>query len=365
MTRFTTHHDWPVQQPGDTDYEDTFDSLVDALDVDVSLRGTYADRPAAGTADRLYFAVDQHTIYYDDGNGWNAIGGFDLDGEDLVDGATVIWDSTNAHIPQGRLQNDSVTIAGNTVALGGSVTPTLDDFGTPTSSISLGGYDLLNVDAITTGGTQVYLWDTTNNRAILVASDGGDVDVPYGTLQQGGTAVALTSRFPLPNSDLANSTVTVAGNNVGLGGSTGVALGDLSNVTATGEGSGGGFNADQVDGKDELDLKQQQPNAHLPTTELADTDYAAIPIHIPANQTLDVFVWGARTDAQGTPVGLTVELYDETGAVSVLSQNTAHNTGNPIASLSAGSTSSDATLRLNNGTGGTVNAGAKFAYTVS
>jgi len=52
------------------------------------------------------------------------------------------------------------------------------------------------------------------------------------------------------NLELVSDTVTVAGNTVSLGGSTNIALGDLSNVTATGEGDGGGFNADTVDGKD-------------------------------------------------------------------------------------------------------------------
>jgi hypothetical protein len=55
----------------------------------------------------------------------------------------------------------------------------------------------------------------------------GDFDVE-GALTEGGTGVALTSRFPLPNSDLANDSVTVAGNSVVLGGSTAVASTDLS-----------------------------------------------------------------------------------------------------------------------------------------
>ena len=58
----------------------------------------------------------------------------------------------------------------------------------------------------------------------------------------------------IDNTTLTNSSLNVAGNSVSLGGSTSVELGDLSNVSASGEGSGNGFNADKVDGKDADDL---------------------------------------------------------------------------------------------------------------
>ena len=45
--------------------------------------------------------------------------GLDVDA-DITDGETVIWDNTSQHLPQGRLENDTLTVAGNTVSLGGS-----------------------------------------------------------------------------------------------------------------------------------------------------------------------------------------------------------------------------------------------------
>ena len=45
--------------------------------------------------------------------------GLDVDA-DITDGETVIWDNENEYVPQGRLENDAVTVAGNSVALGGS-----------------------------------------------------------------------------------------------------------------------------------------------------------------------------------------------------------------------------------------------------
>jgi len=59
------------------------------------------------------------------------------------------------------------------------------------------------------------------------------------------------------NLELVNNSLTVAGNSVTLGGSTDIALSDLSNVTASGEGDGGGLDADTVDGKDASDLSQK------------------------------------------------------------------------------------------------------------
>lgn len=49
------------------------------------------------------------------------VGNFLLDG-DITDGTNLIWDSTNLWVPQARLENTSVTVAGNGVALGNSTT---------------------------------------------------------------------------------------------------------------------------------------------------------------------------------------------------------------------------------------------------
>lgn len=78
-------------------------------------------------------ALDIHdsnglSVYSDNTNYFNVNPGgpvevlnadLDLD-DDLVDGNTVIWDSTNNHIPQDRLENDAVSVAGNSVSLGDS-----------------------------------------------------------------------------------------------------------------------------------------------------------------------------------------------------------------------------------------------------
>lgn len=109
----------------------------------------------------------------------------------------------------------------------------------------------------------------------------------------------------------------------------------------------------------------EAPNAHIQHSTLPDGDHAAQPVYIPDGQTLEVWLWGARTDVPDTPAGLTVELYDETADVSVSSESTARTTGAPVASLSASGSAVDATLRVDNATGAEVVAGASFGYTVS
>jgi hypothetical protein len=48
--------------------------------------------------------------------------GFDLNGDLVAADGEVIWDESANYIPQSRLQNDSITVNGNTVSLGGSTT---------------------------------------------------------------------------------------------------------------------------------------------------------------------------------------------------------------------------------------------------
>lgn len=105
------------------------------------------------------------------------------------------------------------------------------------------GVDPSNTIVTTAGGSHIQLSESGGINLIVddgtatgnafstdvrLAVGSGSVNVSQGVLQQGGTDVALTSRFPLPNSDLSNSSVTVAGNSVSLGGSTSVSGKDLS-----------------------------------------------------------------------------------------------------------------------------------------
>lgn len=107
--------------------------------------------------------------------------------------------------------------------------------------------------------------------------------------------------------------------------------------------------------------KQAMSTHPVPMTELASGDYVDFPVHVPSGKTLKVWKWGARTDGQTTPNGLKVGLYDFAGATYVASAETAHTTGAPLASFDG---PGDLALRLENSTGGTLNAGADFSVTV-
>lgn len=115
-------------------------------------KGTSANKPTTPEQSHLYYSTDTNSLeYWDSGSSsWSRLlsaGGdtldgaldFDgkaaqnvgplnmsetanLDGNDLVDGTDILWDSTNKQIPQRVLQNDSLNVvAGNNLSGGGSV----------------------------------------------------------------------------------------------------------------------------------------------------------------------------------------------------------------------------------------------------
>jgi len=122
-------------------------------------------------------------------------------------GSITVWSASNNHIPQARLEHDTITVAGNSVSLGGSTTVSYGDLSN-TGSFPIANGDLSNSDVTVAGNTVVL---------------GGSTTVSYGDLSNTGS-------FPIANGDLSNSDVTVAGNTVSLGGSTSIGHGDLSGV---------------------------------------------------------------------------------------------------------------------------------------
>jgi len=147
-----------------------------------------------------------------------------------------------------------------------------------------------------TGGDQVnekhldYLWDNLDalrddaNAALTdIDSNSDGVVDEADALTSGGSLLGDLnaadgetlwdeSENHIPQPRLENSTITIAGNTVSLGSTTGISLGDLSDVSASGEGSGGGFDADTVDGQDYDDIQSWvNNNADVPNADFADT----------------------------------------------------------------------------------------------
>ncbi len=107
--------------------------------------------------------------------------------------------------------------------------------------------------------------------------------------------------------------------------------------------------------------KQAMTTHPIPVTEIADGDYVDFPMRVPEGKTAKVWKWGARTDAQTTPNGLTVGLWDFDSASYISSESVAYATGSPRASHEG---AGDLALRVENQTGGTLNVGADFSATI-
>lgn len=114
-----------------------------------------------------------------------------------------------------------------------------------------------------------------------------------------------------------------------------------------------------VDGQDDT-LRMRQ--ATIPLSEIADTNTAVgLRKLIPSGKTLKILEIGVEDDTGSAPSGLTIEVRDHTNGVDVVSQNTRHNEGSPIASKAG---AIDVSFRVSNGTGGSVNASGYVLYTM-
>ena len=94
--------------------------------------------------------------------------GLDVDA-DITDGATVIWDNTNQYLPQGRLENDTLTVAGNAVSLGGSTDVNYTDLenrehGNEDHDVNFTDYDSNNFDTDFEDKTTDDLSEGTSNE---------------------------------------------------------------------------------------------------------------------------------------------------------------------------------------------------------
>jgi hypothetical protein len=79
MVEQTSNHNWDIPSVGgdSNEWGTILNDLFDGdLDRDVVLKGTYANRPAAGTDTvTLYLATDRRIVYYNDGSSWEAVYG--------------------------------------------------------------------------------------------------------------------------------------------------------------------------------------------------------------------------------------------------------------------------------------------------
>lgn len=183
-----------------------------------------------------------------------------LGGDLSAAGGETIWDESATEIPDSAmgtianstLANSSVTVAGNTVSLGSSTAVSVTDLSDVSSGTESAGHLLIwngtnaqYENASLTGGTEIAI--TQGDASVTIDLDtpinlgaDTDTDLSGNDLTDGATVIWDTSVGEIPdsamgtiaNSTLANSSVTVAGNSVSLGGSTAIAHGDLSDAPA-------------------------------------------------------------------------------------------------------------------------------------
>ena len=207
----------------------------------------------------------------------------------------------------------------------------------------------------------------TDNGDGTVTVDATDTDTHTNVSDDGTTTVSDTSdinfRDLLTVTDDGDGSVTVDGTDthtsVSDSGTTVVSdtsdinFASFLSVTDDGDGSV------TVDGSDETIRTRQ---ANIPLTEIADTNTAVgLRKLVPSGKTLRILEVGVEDDTGSAPTGLTIEVRDLTNATNIVSQNTRHNEGSPIASKSG---AIDVAFRVNNGTGGSVNASGYVLYTM-
>ena len=145
----------------------------------------------------------------------------------------------NATIPNSGLTNSTITINGDAVSLGGSITVTADVPYSLTAGTGLSGGSF-NGSAPTTFAIA--------NTAVTAGSYGSTSNTLEATVNAQGQLTALSAvsisiapsqiNATIPNSGLTNSSITINGNNVSLGGSTTITADIPNSLTFNNGGSG-------------------------------------------------------------------------------------------------------------------------------
>lgn len=249
----TDNHDLPLIPPiGETDAEDyadqwgqilndeawsELDELLIARDIE-SNRSEYT-----AYEDAIFWATDTGGVFTGTGTEWAqqdaefgdvVASTLTLAGDLSTDDGTTLWDSTASEIPIDRLATSDLTVASNTVSLGGSISIDHADLSTIGADDHHEAFEpvdytpVSDVDAeVTDASTSVSGLDTavSENVSDIDALETEVSTLEYVDLDDTGTA------FPIPNTDLSNDSVTVAGNTVALGNSTNIAHADLTSIS--------------------------------------------------------------------------------------------------------------------------------------
>lgn len=242
LGRVTLGNDDPIEF-GDTPFTASYDSGSGAFSIS-----------EAGT-DRLNVGSSQIDAFLD----------LDLNGNDIVDGASTIYDGTNGYINQTALQNDSVTVNagqglqnGGAVALGGSTTLDIEpsqfagnalvDDGSNNLAVAANGIGTneldLSMTPTWTGGhtfnsritiNSSLIWqDTNDNDVWRLASSASTVNTTPFTVRFDNRALRFYDGDNGQDSMTFHQggNVTIHNGNLEVSGSIDVTSGDINNTSA-------------------------------------------------------------------------------------------------------------------------------------
>lgn len=374
MVDKTTHHGWnrpeTFSEEDKDKWGDQLNTTLDDVDEAVVIKGTTSGTPPtpdipAGVAGRWYLATDTLDpsdgtttypfLYYDDGTSWyvfedgnaRTFGGKTADKFVQADGSVAL----TANLP----------VNGNTLADVGSLALSNTAADISDWTVQEDGTGNLIADY---GGTTVFY--VAGDGAVF-AMDAGSSNDRLGTRPWANGKFAQLSRFPIPNSDLQNSSVTVAGNAVGLGGTTAVALNDLSDLSVGTPSAGDVLEYDGTNWvpatDDTVPTKAQARQANFQVQTVPAGDYAAQRIRVPTGQTFSLFELGVQKGDGTTDASVTVQVEDGAGTAvdSTSTKATQYDSG--TAPTVAGA--ADIVIKLDNATTADVNATAHVVYTVA
>jgi hypothetical protein len=240
---------------------------------------------------------------------------------------------TTGGIDNTKLANSSVTVAGNSVSLGGSTSIAIADLtGVLADAVIKNSGD--NLEWQTDGNNDLVLQNTTDATTLLtIDQDTGDItfDTLSGSPSFGGHDHTSGALPTIPNTGLTNSSITVAGNSVSLGGSTGIALVDLSNVGSDTTTDGNVLASDGTDWDSEsistlagshLSLSELSSKAHSSLTAITSSDHHTKTTDMDdLNDVTGVTAFEENTSANLPTAGTEGRIFFETDTGRVLYDN--------------------------------------------
>lgn len=343
-------YDKPEVNADDDVWGDLINSTIDALDDDVVIKDTFANRPAAGTANRWFLATDRLELYHDTGSAWDRV---------LESAARVDESETISAVWTFNTQPSGINHSA------------LDGIGASDHHAKYTDEEAQDaVNALLVGGTGISLtYDDAGNSLTI---DGHTRYSDEEAQDAVGTILGthLTYDDATPSITIGDDTVTVAGNTVTLGGSTTVAHADLSNIGASdhhtrysdeeAQDAVGGILAEGLNYDDGANsINAEEPVSYDPghtEWEAGLSNEEVWRIVLQSGETLVIDRIEFRQKGGGSSTSVDIDVRDTTAATTIGSQTLGGTTKNPGSSGSGNTV----IVRVTNGLTTAVNAAPRI-----